>query len=136
MDSVVKGIIKHLMNNADVYAAFANRITAEKIPDVKIPENPIKYPCAVLWVVTAPRSYTHQGPAGRVPIVQIDVFDDDQAGADANSLLIENTLSGYRGMLGSEVNAGFVSVNRGPDMWNPDERNYRRILEVTVRTND
>jgi hypothetical protein len=118
------------MNNALVKAAFGNRITVEKIPDNQT------YPCAVLWTVTAPRSYTHQGPAGRMPLVQIDVFDDDQTGADANSLLIENALSGYRGMLGSDLNVGFVSVNRGPDMWNPDERNYRRILEVTVRTND
>jgi hypothetical protein len=130
MASVITGIIKHLMNNADVKTAFANRITAERIP------NGQAFPCAVLWMVTSPRSYTHQGAAGRVPMVQIDVFDDDQTGADANSLLIENALSGYRGMLGSEINAGFVSVNRGPDMWNPEERNYRRILEVTVRTND
>jgi hypothetical protein len=130
MASVITAIIKHLMNNPDVKTAFGNRITAEKVP------NGQTYPYAVLWLVTAPRSYTHQGAAARTPIVQIDVFDDDQAGADANSLLIENALSGYRGMLGSDINAGFVSVNRGPDMWNPDERNYRRILEVTVRTND
>ena len=130
MAEVKTAIVKHLMNNALVKAAFGNRITVEKIPDNQT------YPCAVLWTVTAPRSYTYQGPAGRMPLIQIDVFDDDQAGADANSLLIENTLSGYRGMLGSDLNAGFVSVNRGPDMWNPDERNYRRILEVTVRTND
>lgn len=130
MASVITAIIKHLMNNADVYAAFGNRITAEKIPDKQA------FPCAALWVVTAPRNYTHQGPAARVPMVQIDVLDDDQLGADANSLLIENALSGYRGMLGSEISTGLVSVNRGPDMWNPDDRNYRRILEVTVRTND
>jgi hypothetical protein len=130
MASVITAIIKHLMNNPDVKTAFGNRITAEKVPDGQ------SYPYAVLWMVTAPRSYTHQGAAARMPMVQLDVFDDDQAGADANSLLIENALSGYRGMLGSEISTGLVSVNRGPDMWNSDERNYRRILEVTVRTND
>ena len=129
MAEVKTAIVKHLMNNATVKAAFGNRITVEKVPDKQT------YPCAVLWTVTAPRSYTHQGPAGRMPLIQIDVFDDDQTGADANSLLIENALSGYRGAIG-DLNAGFVSVNRGPDMWNPEERNYRRILEVTVRTND
>lgn len=130
MAEVKVAIIKHLMNTPAVFAAFGNRIKSEFIK-----EDNIAYPYAVLWVVTSPNQYGHQGQSGRKPFVQIDVFDDDETGADANALLIENALSGYRGAMGS-LTAGHVFVNRGPDMWNPTERNYRRIIEVTIGTND
>ena len=129
MAEIKTAIISHLNNTPAVFAAFGNRITSERVPDKQT------YPYAVLWTVTAPKKYNHQGESGRTPMIQIDVFDDDAAGADANALLIDNALSGYKGMLGS-LNAGYVFVNRGPDMWNPDERNYRRILEVAIGTND
>jgi hypothetical protein len=126
---VKQAVIRHLMNTPVVVTAFANRITADKIPDNQT------YPHARVWVVTSPQGYHHQGESGRQPLVQIDVFDDDVAGADTYTELIRSALSGYRGMMGS-LNAGAVFVNPVSGMWNEETRSYRRILEVRVLTND
>ena len=129
MAEIKQAVIIHLNNDPTVHAAFAHRITADKIPDGQT------YPHARLWVVTSPQQYTMQGEGGHEVMVQIDVFDDDLAGADANTELIKASLSGFRGQMGS-VNAGHVFVSRGPGTWNEEARNFRRILEVKIGTNN
>lgn len=129
MAEVKQALIKHLMNDAAVFAAFGNRITSDRIPDGQT------YPHARLWVVTAPQDYHMQGESVRRPLVQIDIYDDDVTGADTNTELIRASLSGFRGQMGS-LNAGHVFVNSGPGDWNAEVRNYRRILEVRLGTND
>lgn len=133
MAEVKTSMIKHLMNTPAVFAAFANRIWADRIPDV--PGGGAQpYPHARLFVVAAPRDYHYQGEGARQPLVQIDVFDDDVAGADTNADLIRAALSGFRGQMGS-MNVGFVFVNAGPGTWDETTRNYRRILEARLATN-
>lgn len=134
MADVKVAIIKHLMLNTAVVAAFGNRIWADRIPDLA-GGGPQPYPHARVWVVTSPQMYSHAGESGRTALVQVDVFDDDVAGGDANTEIIRAALSGYRGMMGT-LNAGHVFVRSVAGSWDEVARNYRRIVEVEVGTND
>lgn len=134
MGELKTGIIAHLTNDANVYAVFGNRIWADRIPD--FPGGGSQpYPYARLRVITSPQSYSHQGESGRTPLVQIDVYDDDIAGGDANAELIRVSLSGFKGQMGS-VNVGRCFVDGPSGTWDETTRNYRRILEVSIGTND
>jgi len=117
------------MNDSAVFAAFANRITADKLPDI------VTYPCARVWVVVNPQSYQLAGENGRAVLAQIDVYDDDIAGADANVELIRSSLSGFQGQMGN-VNVGRAFVRNVAGVWNAEAKNYHRILEVEIGTND
>jgi hypothetical protein len=129
MAEIITALISHLTNTPDVFSVFGNRITSKGIPDNQA------YPCAYMFLVTGPRTYTHDKNVTRTITVQIDVFDDDQSRLDTSTELIRNALSGHSGQIGS-MTAGYVFVNDGPGEWNAEDRNYRNILEVTIGTND
>jgi len=130
MAEIKQAVIAHLNNNADVFATFANRITAEKVPDNQA------YPNGRVWLVTSPRQYHHGGQSGRKATVQIDIYAETQAEADDGAEEVMVSLSGYKGMLGDSVDAGYCFVNNISGTWNAEARNYHRILEVEIGTND
>lgn len=134
MAELKQAMIAHLMADAAVFAAFANRVWADRIPDLP-GGGPQPYPYARLRVITSPQKYSHQGESGRTPLAQIDVFDDDIASGDANAELIRRSLSGFKGQMGS-VNVGRCFVDGPSGTWDETVRNYRRILEVSIGTND
>lgn len=135
MAEIKQAVIAHLVNDAAVFAVFANRIWADRIPDN--PEGgPQTYPYARIWLVTSPQQYTHQGEGGRTPLTQIDIFDDDQARSDTATEIIRASLSGFSGLLGNGLSAGRTFVSMGPGGWNEEARNFRRILEVSIGTNN
>lgn len=129
MAEIKQAIIKHFMNNADIVSAFANRITADKFPDLQA------YPRARVWVVNNDQKYHMQGEGGRNVMVQIDMDDDDISGADTNAELLRLSLSGFKGQMGN-VNAGMVKARIVNGVWDETTRSYRRIIEVEVLTND
>ena len=134
MAEIKTAVIKHLMNNAAVFAAFGNRIWADRIPDV--PGGGAQpYPYARLITVASPQTYHYLGEGPRNPVIQIDVFDSAVATADANTELIRAALSGFHGQMGS-INVGFTFVNAGPGTWDETTRNFRRILEARLATNN
>lgn len=134
MAELKQAMIAHLMADAAVFAAFANRVWADRIPDLP-GGGPQPYPYARLRVITSPQKYSHQGESGRTPLVQIDVYDDDVAGGDVNSELIRKSFSGFKGQMG-DVNVGHSFVNGPSGTWNETTRNYWRVLEVSFGTND
>lgn len=63
------------------------------------------------------------------------MYDDDEAGANTNSELLRSILDGYKGMIG-DVDAGMVKASLGPQSWDATIRNYWRIVELEIMTND
>jgi len=129
MAEVKSNIIKHLMNDASVFAVFGNRITGDDVPDGQT------YPYAYLWIVTSPQQYHHGGDSVRTVLVQCDVISDTITGADDGAQLIKTSLSGFRGQMGS-MNVGYCFVNFRDVPKDPDQRAYRRIIEIEIGTNN
>jgi len=134
MTEIIPAMIAHCMNNSAVKAAFGTRIYGNKINDV--PGGGAQpFPYARMREIAPDQKYTHQGYAGRTVLVQVDVFDDDESGANTNSELIRFLFDAYKGMIGT-VNAGMVKARRINQEWQPEDRNFIRIVEVEVSTND
>lgn len=129
MAQIIPNLILHLMNDADVFAAFGNRITGKDVPDGQA------YPYAYLWTVTGGQQYGHHGESGRIPMVQCDVIDDNEIDVDTCTELIRKSLSGFHGQLG-QMNVGYVFVNVSEAPKEPDQVAFRNILEITVATNE
>jgi hypothetical protein len=129
MAQIIPNLIKHLMNDANVTAAFAHRITGDDVPAGQ------EYPYAYLWEVTPGQQYHMRGEAGRITMVQCDVVDDDILGADTNAEIIRNSLSGFRGSLGDMV-VGYVFADTRSVPKDPDQQAYRRIIEINIGTNE
>ena len=121
--------IAHCKASAEVYAAFANRITPDRIPDGQA------YPHARIRQIGQTQGYHTTGESQRGHLLQIDMYDDDLTGANANAEILRAAFSGYMGVMGSmstgRVKARIVSTN-----WNETARNYWRIIEVEIPTND
>jgi len=129
MGEIKQAMIAHLNATAKVFAVFGNRITPDNVPDNQV------YPFARLKVISSPRAYTHDVKPTRTILLQVDVYSDTSNGADTARDTIKDALSGYRGMIG-DVDAGYVFVDNGLEMWQPEDRNYWRVLEVRIGTND
>lgn len=112
-----------------VLAAFGNRIHPDTLPEI------VTYPCARILQIGTDQRYHLQGESGRKIMAQIDVYDDDLAGADANAEIMRNAFSGYKGQMGN-VNAGMVKARIVSGSWNAEARNYHRIIEVLVSTSN
>lgn len=134
MIEIIPAIIKHCANNPTITAAFGSRIFGNTIPDLP-GGGPQPFPNARMREIATGNIYAHTGNTGRTVLVQIDVFDDDEAGANANSEIIRAAFDGYRGMIGT-VNAGMVKARRVSGDWQGEERSYIRILELEISTND
>lgn len=129
MEEIVPALVTWFALNSAVSTAFARRITGNKVPDGQT------YPYAKLKVIGNQHKYHMKGYSGRNALVQCDIFDDDEPGADANAEIIRNALDGYKGMIGN-LDAGMVRARVLSGVWNPENRNYLRILEIEVDTND
>lgn len=129
MAEIIPSVIAYLGTRADIAEIFGNRITGEFIPDGQA------YPHAVITEITGPPRYGHFGESGRVVTIQIDIFGETQAATDAAKLLIINALSGYRGMMGT-LNVGRVFVTDIRGSWDAEKRKPRRVLEVSIGTNN
>jgi hypothetical protein len=123
-------VVKHCINTPAIFAAFGNRITPDKVPDNQT------YPFARVLQIASDQQYRIDGKEnGRMVMVQIDVFDNDLIGADANAELIRTAFSGYTGMMGS-VNAGLVKARLVSGSWNSEVKDFHRIVELEIQTND
>lgn len=134
MAEIIPALIAHLGQDTAIYAAFGRRIFGNRIPDV--PSGTAQpYPYARMREISNTNRYTHNGYGGRATTVQIDVYDDDEAGANANSELLRAALDGWKGQMGA-VGVGMMKAHRPNTNWNPEGRNYWRVVEVEILTND
>lgn len=117
------------MLNPTVTALFDHRITGDDVPDGQT------YPYAYMWEPNSSRMYTYNGAGGREVLVQCDVVSDTIIGADEAKRTIEDALTGYRGMMG-DVMVGKCFVNTVDVPKDADQKAYRRILELTIGTNN
>lgn len=135
MAEIIPALIAHCMNSATIKAAFSTRIYGNKIADIPSGASQA-FPYARMREITTGNQYSHNGNSGRIVLVQVDVFDDDESGANANSELIRAAFDGYKGVIGSTINAGMVKARRVSQEWMSEDRNFQRILEIEVMTND
>jgi len=113
-----------------IFATFGNRITGDRIPDGQL------YPNARVLQVSSKQHYVlNKGKAGRKILLQVDVYADTIASADSSVTVLEDALSGYKGMLGT-LDAGYVFVKNVGGDWAEQTRNEHRILEMEIGTND
>ncbi len=126
--ALIPNVLTHLRNDAEVFAAFGNRITPDKLPDTPT------YPCARIWIVSSPTKYSHQGSSSNKTLLQLDIWDTTPSGVDTNLEILKRSLSGYRGMMG-DMEVGYVFVKTVNTSWDAPAREYHRMLEVEIATN-
>lgn len=129
MAEIKTAVITHCNQNAGIFTAFANRITPDKVPD----KQPVPY--AYVIQIGNDQRYHQKGTGGRKALIQINMFDSTLAGADANAELIRAAFAGYRGQMGA-VDAGLVKAQILSGKWDEEARNYRRLIELEISTND
>lgn len=122
-------VIKFLMSNSAVFAAFANRITVDKIPDKQT------FPNARIWSVGGKNLYHHAGASGGKVLLQIDVYAETAESADTNTSLVTTAMSGYKGMMG-DMYVGMCKVTRPSGGYNPDLRMNHRMFEAEIGINE
>lgn len=122
-------VIAHCNATAAIVTAFANRITPDIIPDNQA------YPHARVRQIGGTQGYHTTGEGQRGHLLQIDMYDDDLAGANANAEIIRAAFSGYMGMMGGML-TGRVQAKIVQSNWNETARNFWRIIEVEIPTND
>jgi hypothetical protein len=122
-------VIAHCNASEAVLAVFAHRITEDKIPDKQ------GYPHARVRQIGQTQDYHTTGEGSRGHMLQIDMYDDDLAGANANAEILRAAFSGYIGMMGGML-TGRVQAKIA--LSNNDEatRTYWRVIEVIIPTND
>jgi hypothetical protein len=122
-------VIAHCVATGTVLTAFANRITPDTIPDGQA------YPHARVRQIGQWQDYHTTGESQRGHLLQIDVYDDDLIGANANAEIIRAAFSGYMGMMGNML-TGRVQARITLSNWNETARNFWRVIEVTIPTNN
>lgn len=116
--------------NAEIFAVFGNRITADRIPDNQL------FPNARVTQISSPNNYLMSGGrGGRKVKLQVDVYADSVSSADSSASILETSLSGYKGQMGS-MNVGYLFVKNINGDWNEATRDTHRILELEIGTND
>lgn len=128
MAEIKTAVVAHCNQNAAIFAAFGNRITPDKIPDKQV------LPHACVRQIGNDQRYHLKGEAGRKALIQIDVFDSSLTGADSNAELLRAAFSGFRGQMGA-IDAGMVKANI-TGRWDEEARNFRRLIELEISTND
>jgi hypothetical protein len=122
-------VISHCNASETILAAFAHRVTQDTIPDGQA------YPHARVRQIGQTQGYHTQGEGARGHMLQIDMYDDDLAGANTNAEILRAAFSGYMGMMGNMLTG---RVQARIVLSNNDEttRKYWRVIEVVIPTND
>jgi len=129
MADLEASVVSFALLDADVLSALGSRFYVDKVPD-----KPGK-PFAKLSQVSPDQRYTQDGYAGRVVLLQLDVYDDDKARCNSTAESVKARFDGYRGMMG-DIKVGRCWCKDVRGEWPPDARNFRRILELEIGTND
>ena len=112
-----------------IVAAFAHRITPDIIPDGQ------DYPRARIKLVGSEQAYHMNGEGYKKHLLQIDVYSPDQTVANTSAEVLRFALSGYKGVMG-DLTTGRVSAKIVQSNWNTTARDFWRIIEVEIPTND
>jgi hypothetical protein len=118
-----------LLTNSVISTLFSTRVYVDHIP----PEATL--PHARITSIVEPYSYTMDNKPTRMPLIQIDIFDDDIVDCITARDAIKDALSGYSGQMG-DIQVGFVFINDVRPQWNTDTDKPREILEVRIGTSD
>ena len=130
MANPITSLITFCNTHPTIFATFGNRITGDRIPDGQL------YPNARVIQAGDAQSYLlGKGRGGRKILLQIDIYAETIASADSSLAVLEQALSGYKGMLGT-LDAGYVFTKNVSGAWNEVARNEHRILEMEIGTND
>jgi hypothetical protein len=129
MSNLKTALVTFTQQSASIFALLGNRVTVDHVPDGQ------DYPHAVLTQVGSAPKYTHdKRVTGRKVKLQLDIFAETLASADACQDAIETALSGYAGMLGT-VTVGYVFVADLSGLFDSDTRKIHRLLQLEIGHN-
>jgi len=107
-----------------IAAAFSNRFYWNHVPDA------VTYPIIKAQTVTDNANDTHSSKWGGRANIQLDVYDDDKSGCNANAALVRSWLHNYKGVMGDY--RVMIKVRNFPSTYEDEARLYRRMLEVEI----
>ncbi len=99
-----------------------------------VPDEP-SYPFVLLRPIDDDQKYTFTGTGGHILLYQLDVYAENQSDCETLAELIMTRFAGHSGTIGSST-VGYCFATNKFGEWSPDERKYRRMLELKVGTND
>jgi len=114
------------LQNAAVVTAIGSRYHIDNLPDS------VSYPCVRAQTITDPSLRSHVGTFGGRELVQLDVWDDDQANRDAATDALVAWLDNYRGAMGSWNVT--IQVRNKPRSWEAESRLYRCMIELEIQS--
>lgn len=116
----------------EVIVAWVEEISGLVPYPAKLEQTP-DLPGVTYQLVTAPETYTHDGPTGKVSAMyQLNVWDDSYLGAVSTAKAIKQGMSGFRGMkLGIKIDS--VMVSNAIDGREDATDRHRRILDITIK---
>lgn len=127
MAEITTSLRSFLVNNPDVYGVFGQNITCDRIPDSPT------YPHARIRLISPAKQRTLENRYTTANLMQIDIYDNSEAGADEAKETMHDALDGYHGTIG-DYEVGYCFANYGPNNYDEIKRLYWRILEVSIGT--
>lgn len=115
------------LQNAAVTTQIGSRFFINWIPEI---QGGMTYPCVRAQTITDPFARTHGGTYGGRALVQLDVFDNDEATCNIAADALTSWLDNYRGGMGA-YNVT-VQIKNRMGGWEEESRLFRRILEVEI----
>jgi hypothetical protein len=105
---------------------------ASRIYPQQLPQG-VTLPACRYFRASNPKDHTHSGVSSlRRPRIQIDCYASTYLGAVKLAGQIENTLDGYKGVMGSRtVQASFVE-EAGKDDYDPETGRHRVSVDVVI----
>ena len=117
------------LDEADIVAEIGARFYIDHVPDNA------DLPFVKLSLVDDDQLYSHDGESGHIPLYQMEVYAEAKSECNALSVLLFARFVGHSGVMG-DVTVGYIFPRIVRGEFAPDSRNYRRILELRIGTND
>jgi len=117
------------LQDAAIVAEIGARFYVKKVPDNA------EHPFVLLRSIDDDQLYTMTDFSGHIGLFQLDVFDISQSACEALAESLFSRFAGYSGVMG-EVTVGYSFAEKKMGEWSPDDRHFRRVLEIRIASND
>lgn len=124
MSSFYQDIYNWLQTYPDLVTLFSTRMYPVRLPDSAT------FPCLVIRRITNPKRYTLDGESNlKEQFYQFTVWDESVKDASEAADTFEQTITGYRGIVGESM-AGSVFIQNRIDKPDPDTSLESQVIDV------
>ena len=124
MSSFYQDIYDWLQTFPDLVSLFSTRMYPVRLPSAAT------FPCLVIRKIANPKRYTQSGESNLGQItMQITVWDESVKDSSEAADTFEQTISGYKGVVG-ESNAGSVFILNRIDKPDPDTALESQVFDI------